>query len=81
MDFKKIYILVEDEIDELTETAEAEAALGALLSKLKETDPELFFTLDSAIGTLARAYEKQGFIGCMRLICNDNLSCRSENKA
>lgn len=63
MDFKKIYILVEDEIEELTETSEAEAALGTLLSKLKETDPELFFTLDSAIGTLVRAYEKQGFVG------------------
>ena len=63
MDFKKIYNLFEDDIEELTGTIEAEASTNALLSKLKGIDPDLFFELDSAIGTLARAYEKQGFNG------------------
>ena len=63
MDFKKIYNLFEDDIEELTETTEAEASANALLSKLKGKDTDLFFELDIAIGTLVRAYEKQGFAG------------------
>lgn len=63
MDFKKIYNLFENDIETLPETTAAEAAISALLTKLKDTEPDLYFELDSAIGALARAYEKQGFAG------------------
>ena len=63
MDFAKIYRLFEDDIEVLGETTAAENEVNRLLKKLKEKDPELFFDLDSAIGTLMRAYEKQGFNG------------------
>lgn len=63
MDFKKVYNLFENDIETLPETTAAEAAISALLTKLKDTEPDLYFELDSAIGALARAYEKQGFAG------------------
>ncbi len=63
MDFKKIYNLFEDDIKTQPETTAAEAAITALLGKLKDADPDLYFELDSAVGALARAYEKQGFAG------------------
>ena len=53
----------EDDIIELSETKAAEETVSRLLDALKEKDPELFFQMDSAIGRLARAYEKQGFVG------------------
>lgn len=63
MDFKKVYNLFEDDITTQPETTAAEAAIRATVAKLKDADPDLFFELDSAIGALARAYEKQGFAG------------------
>lgn len=63
MDFKKIYRMFEDDIEVLGETTVAENEVNRLLNDLKEKDPEMFFDLDSAIGALARAYEKQGFNG------------------
>lgn len=63
MDNINLYERFEDDIEELRETKEAEAKVSALLASLKGKDPELFFDLDSAIGALARAYEKQGFNG------------------
>ena len=63
MDFKTVYRMFEDDIEVLGETMLAENEVNHLLNDLKEKDPELFFDLDSAIGALVRAYEKQGFNG------------------
>ena len=61
--YERLYMIAEDNIEELPETTAAEETVSRLLNDLKEKDPELFFQMDSAIGRLARAYEKQGFIG------------------
>ncbi|MBQ9902489.1 MAG: hypothetical protein IJM51_08950 [Clostridia bacterium] len=63
MNYNTLYKAVEDDIIELSETKAAEETVSRLLDALKEKDPELFFQMDSAIGRLARAYEKQGFVG------------------
>ena len=63
MNYNTLYKAVEDDIIELSETKAAEEIVSRLLDTLKEKDPELFFQMDSAIGRLARAYEKQGFVG------------------
>lgn len=63
MDFAKFFNSIEDHIEMKPETEAAEAVTSALLAKLKEKDLDLYFELDSAIGSIARAYEKQGFAG------------------
>lgn len=63
MNYEKHYKLFENSIEELKETVKADNEVNRLLKKLKGVDSELMFTLDSAIGALARAYEKQGFNG------------------
>jgi len=63
MDLSVIYNTFEDDIDVIEDTTAADNAVSSLLASLKEKDPELFFDLDSAIGALARAYQKQGFCG------------------
>lgn len=67
MDFEKLFNSVEDYIEVQPETTAAEEAASELLLKLKDTDPDLYFELDGAIGALARAYEKQGFAGGLAL--------------
>lgn len=61
--YERLYRMAEDNIEELPETTAAEETVTRLLNELKDKDPELFFQIDSAIGRLARAYEKQGFVG------------------
>lgn len=61
--YQRLYMMAEDNIEELPETTAAEQNISRLLDTLKEKDPELFFQMDNAIGRLARAYEKQGFVG------------------
>lgn len=63
MDFIRMYRLFEDDIEVLGETTVAENTVNRLLEEVKAKDSELFFDLDSAIGALTRAYEKQGFNG------------------
>lgn len=63
MDFIRMYRMFEDDIEVLGETTMAENEVNRLLEEVKTKDRELFFDLDSAIGALARSYEKQGFNG------------------
>ncbi|KAB0577200.1 hypothetical protein EI53_01219 [Fusobacterium naviforme] len=66
MDFRELYKKHEDGIERIDETERAEESLSGLLAKLKAEDKELYFDIDSAIGALARAYEKQGFRGGLK---------------
>ena len=68
MDYNQVYRMFEDDIEIIGETIKAENKVNRLLRKLKAKDSELFFELDSAIGTLARAYEKQGFNGGLDIL-------------
>lgn len=63
MNYRELYEKHEESIAKIEEVGKAEESLSAVLSKIKEINAELYFDLDSTIGTLARAYEKQGFRG------------------
>lgn len=63
MSLQEMFDLHEEGIAEIAEVYDAERVFDALLSRMREIDEGFAFELDSAVGALARAYEKQGFIG------------------
>lgn len=68
MNYRLIYDLYERHIDDVEETDLAEEKISSILKEVQQKDRELYFELDSAIGTLSRAYEKRGFNGGLKFM-------------
>lgn len=61
MDFRKIYDAYQESIPAIAEVEAAEAQAKEAYKAVKLLDKDLADKLDTVMGTLARAYEKQGF--------------------
>lgn len=64
VDYKELYDRVEGSYSTIKEVQEAEKALEPILEDIRSRDKALWARLDSAIGRIARAYEKNGFYEC-----------------
>jgi len=58
-----IFDAYEDHIPQIAEVVKAEKNAQEIFDKIAAYDMELAYSMDMVIGSIARAYEKQGFNG------------------
>lgn len=63
MDFREAYDAYQESIPAIAEVEAAETQAREVYEAVKAKDRELADRLDTIMGKLARAYEKQGFNG------------------